>query len=317
MGSLTRYLCRRLLAAVPLLIGATLIAFLLGVAAPGDPAREALGMSGVREPTEQELQAMREQLGLHRPLAVQYGLWLVKAAQGDLGVSYITKEPVAKELLYRLPHTLALAVSAVLIAALTGIPLGIWMAARRNRWEDHLGRTIALLLVSVPGFWLAILFILLFSETWGLLPTSGFGGWRELLMPSAVLASGTGAVLMRLSRAAMLEVMSQNYMITAKAKGLGELGVLIGHGLKNMLIPVVTVLGSSFGGIVGGAVIVEVIFAIPGIGRYAVEAIYRRDYPVIQGYVLFTSIVYVLFNLLVDLVYTWVQPQIRLGGTVR
>ncbi len=317
MGQLIAYTFKRLLMAVPVLLGATIIAFVLGVLAPGDPAREALGMTGIREPSEEELQDMRVKLGLDKPIPVQYGSWLIRAVQGDLGVSYVTKEPVARELARRLPVTLQLAACAVALAVAAGIPAGIWMAARRNTWMDHGGRIAALTIVSIPGFWLAILLILLFSEMWRLLPTSGWGTWKHLVLPSVVLAAGTAAILMRLSRAVMLEVLSQPYLLTARAQGLSEHKLITRHVLKNMLIPLVTVIGTYFGGVLGGAVIVEVIFAIPGLGRYAVDGIYKRDYPVIQGYVVFTSLIYVLFNVAIDLLYTFLNPQVRLGGASR
>ncbi|MFE5321361.1 nickel ABC transporter permease [Paenibacillus sp. NPDC056579] len=312
-----KYLLRRWVAAIPVLIGVSLIAFALSVLSPGDPAVEALSQSGVREPTEQEIASMREQLGLNAPYAVQYGRWLANAVQGDLGTSYMTKEPVSAELLRRLPVTLSVSLMAVLFAAGTGIPLGILMALRKNSLIDHAGRAIGLLFLSIPGFWLAILLITLLSEKLQLLPTSGYGTWRHIVMPAIVLAAGTGAVLMRLTRAALLEVWGQHYIVTAKAKGLHDVRIMLRHGLRNALIPIVTVLGTYFGAILGGSVIVEVIFALPGIGRFAVEGIYRRDYPVIQGYVVFTGLVYILFNLLVDLSYIVIHPQMRLGARMR
>ncbi|ULL14042.1 ABC transporter permease [Paenibacillus sp. H1-7] len=312
-----KYLLRRWVAAIPVLIGVSLIAFALSVLSPGDPAVEALSQSGVREPTEQEAAAMREQLGLNAPYAVQYGRWLANAVQGDLGTSYMTKEPVSAELLRRLPVTLSVSLMAVLFAAGIGIPLGILMALRKNSVIDHAGRAIGLLFLSIPGFWLAILLITLLSEKLQLLPTSGYGTWRHIVMPAIVLAAGTGAVLMRLTRAALLEVWGQHYIVTAKAKGLHDVRIMLRHGLRNALIPIVTVLGTYFGAILGGSVIVEVIFALPGIGRFAVEGIYRRDYPVIQGYVVFTGLVYILFNLLVDLSYIVIHPQMRLGARMR
>jgi peptide/nickel transport system permease protein len=311
------YLLRRLAAALPILIGISFIAFILSVVSPGDPAVEALSLSGLREPTEQEVADKRRELGLDDPLTVQYGRWLMRAIQGDLGTSYMTKESVSGELLRRLPVTISVSLLAVVLAAGTGIPLGMLTALRKNGLIDHIGRAIALTLISIPGFWLAILMIALFSEQLHWLPTSGFGTWKHLIMPAVVLASGTSAVLMRLTRAAILEVLNQNYIVTAKAKGLHELNIVLVHALRNALIPLVTVLGTYFGAILGGSVIVEVIFALPGIGRFALDGIFRRDYPVIQGYVVFTGVVYVAFNLLVDLSYLVINPQIKLGGRLQ
>lgn len=311
------YFIRRLAAAVPVLIGITFIAFALSVASPGDPAVELLSMNGFSQPTEEQIALKREEMGLNDPLLVQYGHWLSKAVQGDLGTSYMTKESVSGELLRRLPATLSLSLLAVLFAILLGVPCGMLMAIRRNRLFDHIGRALALILVSIPGFWLAIMFIALWSEKLQLLPTSGYGTWKHLLMPAAVLASGTGAILMRLTRAALLEELNKDYMLTARAKGLRESFIVVRHALRNACIPLLTVIGSYFGAIVGGSVIVEVIFAVPGIGRFAMDGIFRRDYPVIQGYVVFTGLIYVLFNLATDLCYGLAHPQIRLGGKLR
>ncbi|MEK8132831.1 nickel ABC transporter permease [Paenibacillus filicis] len=312
-----RYVFRRIAAAIPVLLGISFIAFVLSVASPGDPAVEALSMNGIKEPTEQEIAVKRQELGLDDPLAVQYGRWLWRASHGDLGTSYMTKESVSGELLRRLPVTLSVSGLALLFAAGTGIPLGMLMALKKNGWFDHAARAVALTLISIPGFWLAILLISLFAEKLHWLPTSGYGTFRHLIMPALVLASGTSAVLMRLTRAALLEVWNQSYMVTAKAKGLPDLRILVIHALRNALIPLVTVLGTYFGAILGGSVIVEVIFAVPGIGRFAMDGIFRRDYPVIQGYVVFTGLVYVIFNLLVDLSYLWIHPQMRVGGKLR
>lgn len=317
MGGLGAYILRRVALAVPVLLGATLIAFLLGVAAPGDPAREALGQSGIGEPSAAEVAAMRTQLGLDRPLLAQYGDWLGRLLKGDLGTSYITREPVADELLRRLPVTLELAMCAVVLAAVLGIGGGLLMGYFHGRLVDQVGRLASLLILSMPGFWLAIVLIMVFAEHWKVLPTSGYGRPEHLVLPAVVLASGTTAIVMRLTRSMMLEVMHQPYVTAARGRGLSEGAVVFRHMLRNMLVALVTVLGTYFGSILGGSVIVEVVFALPGIGRYAVDAIFSRDYPVIQGYVVFTSLIFVGFNLLVDLVCLWLSPQTRTGGAVR
>lgn len=270
-------------------------------------------MSGISEPTTQEIEAKREELGLNDSLPIQYGRWLQKAVRGDLGISYMTKESVSGEIIRRLPVTLSVSLLAVVFAVGAGIPFGMLMALKKNTWLDQAGRFLALTLVSIPGFWMAISLITLFSEKLNWLPTSGYGTWQQLIMPALVLASGTSAILMRLTRAALLEALNQNYILTARAKGLRESSVISLHALRNSLIPLVTVIGTYFGSVLGGSVIVEVIFALPGIGMFAMDAIFRRDYPVIQGYVVFTGLVYVVFNLLVDLSYAWIHPQVRLG----
>lgn len=303
--------------ALPILIGATLIAFLLGVVAPGDPAREALGQNGVSQPSANDIAAMREELGLNRPLPVQYLSWLGRVVQGDFGRSYISRRPVAEELLRRLPITIQLALSSMLLAAVIGIGAGMAMGYFHGTAFDHGGRILALTILSIPGFWLAILLIVLFAEILHLLPTSGFGTWQQMILPAVVLGSGTSAILMRLARAVMLEVMSQPYILTARAKGLSEPQVVLRHALRNMLIPLVTVIGSQAGEVFGGAVIVEVIFALPGLSRYAIEGIYQRDYPVVQGFVLVAALVYVIFNLIIDVLYTLINPQIRLGAAAK
>lgn len=317
MGAIAAYIGGRLATALPVLIGATLIAFLLGVIAPGDPAREALSQGGGLEPSIEQLAAMREQLGLNAPLPVQYAAWLGRVVQGDFGQSYITRQPVAEELLRRLPVTLQLATWAVVIAAFFGIGGGMVMGYFHGGAIDHAGRVFSLALLSIPGFWLAILLILVFAEILHLLPTSGYGTWQQMILPAVVLASSTAAMLMRLSRAVMLEVMSQPYIVTARAKGLSEPLIVIRHALRNMLIPLVTVIGNHAGEIFGGAVVVEVIFALPGLNRLAISGIFQRDYPVIQGFVLVAAFAYVAFNLLVDLLYTLIHPQIRLGGGIK
>lgn len=283
---------------------------------PGDPAYEVLSQGGFSEPTQEQVEQMRELLGLNQPLYVQYMSWFGQMLQGDLGTSYMTGKSVSAELIHRLPITLSLSVVAMLFTLIMGVPLGVLMSMKSQTYWDHGGRIVALVLTSIPGFWLAILLMTLFAERLGWLPTSGWGTWQHVLMPAFVLACGTMGIMMRLTRAAMLEIQQQNYMLTATAKGLHPFFVTSKHGLRNALIPVLTLSGVFFGNILAGAVIVEVIFSIPGIGRFAVNGIFARDFPVIQGYVMFSGGVFVLANLIVDLLYVWIQPQIRLGVKV-
>lgn len=272
--------------------------------------------SGFDAPTEAEIAAMRENLGLNRPLPVQYLSWVAGLFQGDFGTSIYTDRPLVDEFAGRLPTTLALAGAALVLAVLIGLPAGLAMGYWAGRFGDRAGRLVALTLLSVPGFWLALMLILIFAETLRWLPTSGLGSWQHLVLPALVLSTGMAALLMRLSRAVMLEALAEAHITAARSRGLVEARVVLVHALKGAAAPLITVTGSYFGAILGGSVIVEVIFAIPGIGQYAVEGIFNRDYPVIQGYVLFTAGIYVVFNLLADLACLLVNPQLRLGAQV-
>lgn len=304
-----RYAVRRCVSVMPVLLGISLTSFILGVVAPGDPAAEALRQQGQPEPTPEELAVMRARLGLDRPLPVQYLHWLGRAVRGDLGRSYMTGQPVAEELLRRLPTTLSVTAVGVGLAGLVGLPLGIW-AAVRGRHADTISRAVAVLLASVPSFWLAMLLITILAERWKLLPTSGWGSWRHLVMPGLVLAAAPTGTLIRLVRATMLEVLTQPFVVTATAKGLAWTAVVLKHVLKCALIPVVAVLGSFLTNVVSGSVVVEAIFALPGVGSFAVEGVFRRDYPVIQGYVLCMGITQVVTSFVVDVAYRFLDPRI-------
>ncbi|SDF31948.1 ABC transporter substrate-binding protein [Sporomusa acidovorans] len=237
-----------------------------------------------------------------------------KLLNGSLGLSYLTQRPVLDELLLRLPVTLALAVSALLLVVFTGIPLGLLMVYHRDKKTDFVLRGAALLATSIPSFWLSIAGMWLFAEKLQLLPTSGYGTFTQLILPALALAAGTTGTVMRLQRAALLDVLEQNFILTARAKGLPFPVIIWRHGLPNALIPVITLLGNYFGAVIGGSAVIESVFSLPGLGSYVLEAVRGRDYPAIQGYVLFTGLIFVVFNLLVDLVYLVLNPQIRLGG---
>jgi peptide/nickel transport system permease protein len=308
------YLVKKLLSAIPVAIGLTIIAFLLGVAAPGDPAYFALANDGLTEPTPEELERMREKLGLDEPVHIQYLNWLLDAVQGDLGESFRSGLPVAEELGRRLPVTLNVSLLALVFAVLIGIPVGVAAAAFHNRGIDRAGQLFSLVLISVPGFWLGILFITLFAEILKILPTSGYGGLVHLLMPSFVLAAGTIGVTVRLTRASLLDELHKDYILTARSKGLSPFSIVTGEALQNSLIPVITLIGTYLGNIIGGSVIVEVIFALPGMGQFAINGVMNRDFPVIQGYVLITGSVFIIIHLGIDLFYLLLNPQIRLGG---
>ena len=244
---------------------------------------------------------------------VRYGRWRLGAVQGDLGVSYRGGQPIMRELWQRLPATLMLAGAALLLAIVLGIPLGIGAALRRGSWTDGLSRLLALVGAAIPSYVLALLLMMVIGVKLHWLPTIGYGSPKHLILPTIALALGSSAQLMRLSRASMLEVLQQDYVRTARAKGLNERVVIWVHALKNALLPVVTVLGINLGHLLGGTVIVESIFSWPGVGKYAVDAIFLRDYPVIQGFVLYMGLIFLLVNLAVDLSYRWLDPRLHFG----
>jgi peptide/nickel transport system permease protein len=311
---MTRYVFRRLLALVPVWLAISFVAFALANLTPGDPARLALQRDLGRQPTAQEVAGARAQLGLDAPFPVRYGRWVLGAATGDLGTSYRTGEGVAGALLARFPYTLQIAALGLAGAVALALPLGVLAAVWRGSPLDHLSRVLALLGAAMPSYWVAYLLILLFAVRLGVLPVAGRGTWQHLVLPSATLGLAASASLMRLTRSEMLEVLGQDFVRTGRAKGLSGRAVVVGHALRNALIPVLTVAGMRFAGLLGGAVIVETIFAWPGIGKFVLDSIYDRDYPVIQGFVLFMGSVFLLINLLVDCSYALLDPRIRLGG---
>lgn len=309
MKRLFLYAATRLLLLFPFLLGLTVLAFALGILSPGDPALAVLTMDGAAEPTAEELSAMRHELGLDRPYAVQYLFWLAHALQGDLGISYLTHKPVLAELLRHLPVTFHLAVWAMGWVLLLGIPGGLWAARRKNSCSEMGVRLLSLFFISVPSFWLAILLMLLLSEEWQILPSSGYGSWQQMVMPSFVLAAGTAAATLRLEQTSVLEVMEKPFILTERAKGLPMSYIQRHHVLPNALMPVITMVGTYFGSILGGSVIVENLFSFPGLGSHVLSAIWGRDYPVIQGYVLVSGTIFIFFNYLVDLSYYVLSPK--------
>ncbi|WP_052406595.1 ABC transporter permease [Clostridium culturomicium] len=309
-----KYLIKRLLMTIPVLIGITFLAFMLGVIAPGDPAVEYLSMDGVSAPTEKEIEKAREEMGLNENIFLQYGKWTIRAFKGDLGKSYITKTSIREEIQRRLPITFSVSLMAMFFVVTISIPLSIIMALKKDSTIDKAGRMVSLILASMPGFWIAIIMLSIFCERLKWLPTSGYGTIKHLIMPGFVLAAGTIGTIMRLHRATLIEALGQNYIITARSKGLNEKVITFKYAFINSLMPIVTLLGNYFGGILGGSTVVEVIFGIPGMGSYVIKAIMSRDYPVIQGYVVFTGIIFLAFNLLIDLCYLILNPRMRLGG---
>ena len=309
------YLLRRLFWVVPVLVLVAVTTFLLVHLVPGDPAMVMLGSDA----TPQQLQALKTQMGLDRSLAEQFVLWLGQALRGNLGESFFLGRPVTQALLERLPATLQLAVLSLVFSLLIGIPAGIAAAVRQNsRWDQAVMIT-AMGGISVPSFWLGLALILLFSVQLGWLPSGGYvplwedfwQGLRVLILPAISLGFMQAALIARMTRSSMLEVLRLDYVRTAKAKGLGWSKVTLRHALKNAMIPVITTIGTAFGVLLGGAVIVEIVFTYPGLGRLVVLAVQRRDYPLVQGALLLTSVIYVIVNLAVDLLYSVFDPRIK------
>jgi peptide/nickel transport system permease protein len=310
-----RYFAKRLLVALPSLLLASLIVFTLPRLIPGDVVALMLEEKAYAK----DLEELREKLGLNRPLYVQYFEWLGRVVQGDLGESLWTRRPVVEELARRLPITLELGLIATFFAITIALPVGVISATRQDTVRDYVARSGAILGLSVPGFWLATLVIVLPAIWWGWRPLTGFvelsvdplAHVGQLLLPGLILGIAAAASLMRLTRGMLLEVLRQDYVRTAWAKGLAERIIVLKHGLRNAVIPVITVLGIQIAQIIGGSVIIETIFGIPGMGRFLVDAITQRDYPVIQGVNLVVVSVIVLMNLTVDALYATLDPRIR------
>ena len=300
------YVASRLLLLVPVLFGVSLVVFGALRFVPGDPARILAG----DDATEEVVEALRQRFGLDRPLPVQYAVWLGRVVTGDLGISFKTGRPVTVEIAARYGHTATLTLVSVLLAVMIGIPAGLAAASRRGRLADRTTMIVALVGICVPGFWLGVVLQLLFSVQLGWLPTAGAGTWRHLITPSLTLAAFAVANFTRVTRASMLEVLSQDYVRTARSKGLAEPRTLFQHALRNALLPVLTVVGVEFGHLMAGTVIAETVFAYPGIGRFLVQSILSRDYPAVQGVVLVIAVSYVVVNLVVDLLYTRLDPRV-------
>jgi peptide/nickel transport system permease protein len=304
---MAQYVLKRLLATLPVLIGISLIVFFLLRALPGDPAQVIAGEMATREAVE----AIRSQLGLDRPLHVQYGLFLFRLGALDLGISARTGQPVLAEIATRLPNTLVLAILSTALACLLGIPAGILSAVKRYSLSDYLVTVMALFGMSMPVFWLGLMLIILFSVQLHLLPAGGSGSLSHLVLPAFSLAFFSTAYIARMTRSSMMEVLGQDYIVTARSKGLLERVVVLKHALRNAFIPVITVIGLQFGSLLGGAVLTETVFAWPGIGRLIVDSILARDYAMVQGIVLVFALLYILVNLTVDLLYAYIDPRIH------
>jgi ABC-type dipeptide/oligopeptide/nickel transport system permease component len=301
-----RYILRRLALLVPLLLGASILVFLTMRLIPGDPARLALGP----EATEDQVQLMRRQWGLDQPLPVQYVYWLGHALQGDFGRSTVSRVPAGQEIALRLPATLQLTLLSMLVATTVGLGLGVLAAVRHNTWLDRASMLVALLGVCTPTFWLGLMLILVFSVQLAWLPSFGQGGLAHLVLPALTLGAAASAVIARVTRSSLLDVLGADYLRTARAKGLTEQVVVARHALKNALIPVLTLLGLEFGGLLAGAIVTETVFAYPGIGLLLVSSVNNRDFAVVQAALLLFAVQFVLINLLVDVLYAFVDPRI-------
>jgi peptide/nickel transport system permease protein len=321
------YLIRRLLQVVPTVLMITFVVFVMMRSVPGDPVVALLGDAY----TQEDAEAMREAYGLDRPVLMQYLIWLGKLGQGDWGTSILSGRPVLQDVLVRLPVTVELIVLAMAVALLIAVPAAIIGALRRNAWPDYTATTAALVGISIPEFFLGVLLLLAFSiGLQGALPSSGWvylpgtcptrvcatgvwGNLQHVLMPAVALGVARAAILTRLLRASMLEVIRTEYVTSARAKGLNEWTVVLKHGLKNALIPTVTVMGLQISFLIGGAIVVETLFALPGLGTFGIDAILARDYQQVQGFALLTACAFVVMNVIVDVTYTFLDPRIRYG----
>ena len=306
------YVLRRLVGTVPVLLGVTLVVFAMTWLTPGDPVVALLGESaqGITGPARD---ALRRELGLDRPWPVQYLEYVRGLAQGDLGMSVRSRRPVMREVLDRLPATAELALAGLAIAVVVGVSLGVAAALRKRTWVDALAIAVALVGVSVPVFWSGFLLMLVFSLELGWLPASGRGTARHLVLPALTVGIASAAFIARITRGAVLETLGQDYVRTARAKGVVERVVVVRHALRNALLPIVTVIGLQLGSLLGGAVLTETVFAWPGVGRMLVDAILARDLPLVQGSVLVVSLIFILINLVVDLSYAAINPRVRYG----
>lgn len=304
---MVKYITKRLLFLIPVLLGVSLIVFTLLYITPGDPARMILG----EQAEQQQVEQLREEMGLNDSFFVQYGRYVKNIVlHGDLGTSYATKSPVIEEIMAVFSNTLKLALTSVALAIVIGIIFGVISAVKQYSIFDSAISVIAILGISMPMFWLGLLMILLFSVKLGWLPSSGYDSWKHMIMPAICLGAQSIAVITRMTRSSMLEIIRQDYIRTVRAKGQKEIFVIIKHAFRNALIPIITTVGLQFGHLLGGAMLTETVFSIPGLGRLMVESIKTRDFPMVQGSVLFIAVAFTLVNLIVDLLYAYVDPRI-------
>ncbi|MFJ5770441.1 nickel ABC transporter permease [Psychrobacillus sp. NPDC093180] len=306
-----RILARKFLEIFIFMLFITFISFLVVRLAPGDPVLTILNVDELSVSQEQ-VDALREEMGFNKPLLVQYGLWLLKFIKLDFGVSYVTGQPVIDMILTGLPATMELTVGALLVMLVISIPLGSLSALYRNSWIDQLGRTVSVLGAAIPSFWLGLILIELFGVRVNWLPTMGRNGVASLILPSLTIGLAISSVYVRLLRSSLLDSLSQEFIRAARARGLSEKRIFLVHAFRHSLPPVITVFGVSLGSLIGGVIVIEVLFAYPGIGKLVVDAIRQRDYPLIQGYILIMAIIVFVVNTCVDLSYRYLNPELKL-----
>lgn len=306
-----KYIIERLIQLIPVLLGITFLTFALIYFSPGDPAAMLLSATGIA-PSPELIQQVREEMGLNKPFLVQYLHWLSGVLKGDFGTSYKYSKPVFDLIMTSLPATFKLAGVSLFGMMLIALPFGIMSALHKNKALDYIIRFISFLGISMPGFWIGLVLMYIFSIKFKILPVMGDGGWKSIILPAVTLIIAMASKYTRQLRAAILEEISQDYVIGARARGIKEKVILLRHVLQSSLLSIITLLGISLGSLLGGVVIVETIFSWPGVGKLAIEAIFSRDYPLIQGYVVWMTLIYVLVNMLVDISYCFLDPRIRL-----
>ncbi len=317
-----RYLIRRIILMAPTILIVTFLVFLLLFLSPGDPVLMLVPIDEIAGMTDEEMDRLRHKLGLDRPIYVQYADWLFHVFQGDLGRSIHMRRPVVDLLAARFPVTLELALLSVLVASIIAIPIGVYAAVKPGSVGDFVGNIIALIGVSAPNFWVALILIVVFAVHLRWLPAGGFARISDdpvrhierMILPVITLSTALMAVTMRLTRSSMLEVLNEDYVRTARSKGLGQRRIVFVHALKNALIPVVTTIGLQIGRILGGTIVIEIIFSFPGMGKLMLDAIFGRDFPIVQGSVLLITFAFMGINLVVDLIYAFIDPRIRYGS---
>lgn len=304
---MAKYVIKRLIGIIPILFLVSIFIFLFVHLIPGDAARLVAG----QDATLQDVELVRKELGLDQPIYKQYFSFITGVFQGDLGTSIKTGRPVFDEIAMRFMPTFWLTFWSMIWAVIVGLVIGVISATKRNKWQDYLGMFVAVSGISMPSFWLGLLLIQLFAVQLGWLPTGGLESWKSYILPSITLGSGVAAVVARFSRSSMMDILKDDYIRTGRAKGLNEHKIVWGHGLKNAMIPVVTMTGLQFGFLLGGSVVIETVFSWPGLGRLLIDSVAFRDYPVIQSEMLLFALEFILINLIVDLIYGFLNPQIR------
>lgn len=302
-----RYIVKRLLLLIPVIFGVMFIVFTIMAMTPGTPAKMILGSKA----TPEEVAQLNEELGFNRPFLVRFVNYVIDALRGDFGKSYNTQRPVFEEIIPRFPTTVKIAFLCVISTALLGIPVGVLSAVKQYSFIDGFTTTVALFLAGIPGFWLGMMLILLFAVQLGWLPANGIGTWKHYVLPTLTLCLTGSSVLIRVTRTMMLETIRQDYIRTARAKGAGEKRVIFGHALKNALLPVITSLGLKFGGMLGGTILIESVFALPGIGTLVVNSIRMKDIPLVMASVIFLAVLFCVILLIVDVIYALIDPRIK------